>query len=117
MSQHPQGVSFLAAARGKCPVCGKGKLYKSYLKIADSCDQCGTNFRAATTGDGPVVFVILIAGFIACAGLFYSFIALDWPVIRLLIVWPTVAVIVSLILMPVLKGLMVASQLRHKVRD
>ncbi len=117
MSQPPQGVNFLAAALGKCPVCGKGKLYKSYLKIAEACDRCGTHFKAAATGDGPVVFVILIAGCIACAGLFYSFIALDWPVPRLLIVWPTVAVIISLILMPMLKGLMVASQLRHKVRD
>lgn len=117
MSQPRQGVKFLAAAFGKCPVCGEGKLYKSYLKIAETCDRCGTNFKTADTGDGPVVFVILIAGFVACAGLFYSFIVLNWPVLRLVIVWPLVAVVLSLILMPMLKGLMVASQLRHKVRD
>lgn len=118
MSDEKRGkVHFLAAAFGRCPACGKGRLYRSYLKIADSCDRCGVNFKAADTGDGPVVFVILIAGFMACAGLFYSFIALNWSMTRLLVVWPAVAVVVSLILMPMLKGLMVASQLRHKVRD
>ena len=117
MSQPRPGVNFLAAALGKCPVCGKGKLYKSYLKVAEQCDRCGTNFKAAETGDGPVVFVILIAGFAACAGLMYSLLALNWPVTRLLIVWPAFAVVLSLVLMPMLKGLMVASQLRHKVRD
>ena len=110
-------MSFAAGATGRCPVCGKGRLYRSYLKLANSCAVCGADFKAAEAGDGPVVFVILIAGFMACAGLFYSFLVLDWSVTRLLIVWPAVAVILSLILMPVLKGLMVASQLKHKVRD
>ena len=117
MAEPRPGVNFAAAAFGRCPVCGKGKLYRSYLKIADSCGACGANFKAAETGDGPVVFVILIAGFVACAGVMYSLLALNWPVTQLLIVWPAVAVVLSLILMPMLKGLMVASQLRHKVRD
>ncbi len=117
MSEPRTGVNFAAAALGKCPVCGKGRLYRSYLKIADVCDRCGIDFKAAETGDGPVVFVILIAGFAACAGLMYSLMVLNWPITQLLIVWPAVAVVLSLILMPMLKGLMVASQLRHKVRD
>jgi uncharacterized protein (DUF983 family) len=108
---------FLAAALGKCPVCGQGRLFKSYLKIADACGACGMNFKAAETGDGPVVFVILIAGFAACVGLVVSLLGLGWPVWLLLSVWPAFAVVVSLILMPILKGLMIASQLKHKVRD
>jgi len=112
-----RGIDFVAAAFGRCPVCGKGKLFRSYLKVADACGACGTNFKAAETGDGPVVFVLLIAGFIACTGLLVSVLAWDWPVWKLLSVWPAVAVVLSLILMPMLKGVMVASQLRHKVRD
>jgi uncharacterized protein (DUF983 family) len=108
---------FLAAALGRCPVCGQGKLFKSYLKIADGCAACGTNFKAAETGDGPVVFVILIAGFAACTGLLVSLLAWNWSTEMLLIVWPAFAVILSLILMPMLKGLMVASQLKNKIKD
>ncbi|MBW8882928.1 MAG: DUF983 domain-containing protein [Asticcacaulis sp.] len=110
-------VNFAAAALGRCPACGKGKLFRSYLKVADACKVCGRNFKAADTGDGPVVFVILIAGAIACAGAMISLLAWDWSMTRMMVVWPAVALVVSLILMPVLKGLLVASQLRHKVRD
>ena len=106
-----------AAALGKCPVCGQGRLWTSYLKIADACGTCAADFKAAETGDGPVVFVILISGFAACVGLVISLLGFGWPVWMLLAVWPAFAVVLSLILMPVLKGLMVASQLKHKVRD
>lgn len=108
---------FLAAAIGKCPVCGQGRLFKSYLKVADTCGVCGADFKAAETGDGPVVFVLLIAGFAACVGLMVSFLGFNWPVWLLLAVWPAFAVLASLLLMPVLKGVMVASQLKNKVRD
>ncbi|WP_443747831.1 DUF983 domain-containing protein [Asticcacaulis solisilvae] len=112
-----RGTDFVAAVLGRCPACGKGKLFKSYLKVADACAICGVNFKAAETGDGPVVFVLLIAGFIACTGLLVSVLAWDWPVWKLLSVWPALAVALSLVLMPMLKGVMVASQLRHRVRD
>jgi uncharacterized protein (DUF983 family) len=110
-------VSFLNAAMGRCPVCGKGRLFKSYLKVEEACKSCGQNFKSADTGDGPVVFVILIAGFVACAGLMVSFLSWNWDIKTLLMVWPTTAVVLSLVLMPVLKALMIASQLKHKVRD
>ncbi len=110
-------TDFLAAAMGRCPACGKGKLFRSYLKVADACGVCATSFKAADTGDGPVVFVLLIAGFIAGAGLVVSVVAWDWPTWKLLSVWPPIAVALSLVLMPMLKGVMVASQLKHRVRD
>lgn len=113
----PIRIDFLSAAAGRCPVCGKGRLFKSYLKVADACNQCGQDFKAADTGDGPVVFVILIAGFAAGIGLVVSLLGYNWPVAWLLAVWPAFGVVLSLILMPVLKALMVASQLKNKVRD
>lgn len=121
MSDNPNAVvevKFAAAALGKCPVCGKGKLFRSWLKIADACSVCGANFKAAEAGDGPVVFVILIAGFLACAGLLTTFFMFpDWPIATHLLIWPAFAIIVSLLLMQPLKALMVASQLRHRVKD
>jgi uncharacterized protein (DUF983 family) len=111
-------VKFAAAALGKCPVCAKGRLFRSWLKIAEACSVCGTHFKAAEAGDGPVVFVILIAGFLACAGLLTTFFMFpDWLILTHLIIWPAFAVVVSLALMQPLKGLMVASQLRHRVKD
>jgi uncharacterized protein (DUF983 family) len=111
------GVNFAAAAMGRCPVCTKGKLFRSFLKLAAQCSNCGTDFKAADTGDGAVVFVILIAGFVTCFGMLYAFLNANWPAWVHLVVWPLVACGLSLGLMQPLKGLMVAAQLKNRVRD
>lgn len=110
-------AGFLKAALGRCPVCGKGKLYTSYLKVAKSCSVCAEDFSRANPGDGPVVVVIMIAGLVACSGLFISFMCWNWSPRLLLTVWPTDGVVVCLLLMPVLKGMMIASQIKNDVRD
>ena len=56
-----------AVARGlacRCPRCGQGKLYDGFLQVAPSCRACGLDFSFTDAGDGPAIFVILIAGFI-----------------------------------------------------
>ena len=49
----------------RCPRCGTGKLYAEYLKFAPRCTVCDLDYRFADSGDGPAVFVILIAGHLA----------------------------------------------------
>lgn len=117
MSAGANRLNWLAAACGRCPFCGKGRLFRSFLKPANRCDVCQNDLAVAEPGDGPVVFVILISGFIACAGLLVSFLVWNWPISLLLAVWPATAVITSLILMPILKALMITSQIRNRVRD
>jgi uncharacterized protein (DUF983 family) len=48
----------------KCPRCGQGKLFKGFLTIAPACERCGLDFGFTDAGDGPAVFIILIAGFV-----------------------------------------------------
>jgi uncharacterized protein (DUF983 family) len=118
MSDAPEPkFSFMQAALGTCPVCGKGKLFTSYLKVAKACQACGTDFSKANPGDGPVVMVIMLAGLVACSGLAVSLLAWNWSPVLILSVWPAVAIAVCLVLMPMLKGLMVASQIKNSVTD
>lgn len=49
--------------KGLCPRCGKGKMFKAWLKIADRCDACGLDYRFAAPDDGPAFFSLLIAAF------------------------------------------------------
>ena len=46
----------------KCPRCGRGRLYKGYLKVAARCEACGADLSKADSGDGPAVFIIFILG-------------------------------------------------------
>lgn len=54
----------LTGLRGGCPRCGRGRLFRGYLDVPPACDKCGLDFSFADAGDGPAVFVILIAGFL-----------------------------------------------------
>lgn len=50
-------VPLKAALRGRCGVCGEGKLFHGYLKLKSKCDHCQQDFTVADTADGPAFFV------------------------------------------------------------
>jgi uncharacterized protein (DUF983 family) len=51
----------------KCPRCGKGKLFSGFLTLRPACEACEQDYAFIDAGDGPAVFIILIAGFIVVA--------------------------------------------------
>ena len=54
-----------SALRGlacRCPRCGKGKLYAGFLDLRPRCEACGLDYTFIDTGDGPAIFIIMIAG-------------------------------------------------------
>jgi uncharacterized protein (DUF983 family) len=55
----------------RCPKCGKGKLFKSYLKQNDFCPECGESYRQYRADDGPAWLTILLTGHIVVPLLVY----------------------------------------------
>lgn len=107
----------LAGLAGRCPNCGEGHLFEGFLKVAPSCEACGYDLARADSGDGPAVFVILIAGFIvAFAALFVEF-AYHPPVWLHLVLWLPGVMIISLALLRPLKGIMLAAQFANKASE
>lgn len=107
----------LAGLAGRCPNCGEGHLFEGFLKVAPTCEACGCDFSKADSGDGPAVFVILIAGFVvAFAALFTEF-SFHPPVWVHLILWLPATVFLSLGLMRPLKGVMLAAQFMNKASE
>lgn len=49
---------------GKCPACGQGKLFTSYLKLTPTCAACGADFSTIRADDGPAWLTILLTGHI-----------------------------------------------------
>ncbi len=104
----------LAGLRGRCPGCGEGHMFDGFLKVAPACEACGYDLARADSGDGPAVFVIMIAGFVvAFSALFLEF-AAHPPVWVHLLLWLPATVILSLGLLRPLKGLMLAAQFVSK---
>ena len=54
-------------ARGfmcRCPSCGKGRLFRAFLKVADTCPNCGTDLHHQRADDAPPYFTMMIVGHI-----------------------------------------------------
>src|SRR5690606_34131216 len=74
-----QPSAFSAGLRMRCPQCGEGKVFASYLKFADRCRACGADFKSADAGDGPAVFVVLVVGAIVAPLLIILQFGFDLP--------------------------------------
>ena len=108
---------YLAGATGRCPHCGEGMLFDGFLKVAPRCAACGYDLSAADSGDGPAVFVILIAGFaVAFAALITEF-TIHPPMWVHLVIWLPLTLGLSLGLMRPLKGVLLAAQFMNKASE
>ncbi len=92
-------------------------MFEGYIDLAKSCEACGLDYAFADSGDGPAVFVILIAGFIVLGGALAVDAAYDPPVWLLLAIFAPLTLIVCLGLLRPLKGVLVASQYVNKAEQ
>lgn len=103
--------------RGKCPRCGDGRLYSGFLKVADNCGYCGLRYSFENAGDGAVPFLILIIGAIGVGLGAWVMLAFDTPIwVPILVAVPVVSIL-TLILLPRTKGLLIALQYVNEASD
>ncbi|MGA0608195.1 DUF983 domain-containing protein [Phenylobacterium sp. VNQ135] len=107
----------LAGAAGRCPNCGEGALFEGFLKVAPRCASCGYDLKAADSGDGPAVFVILVGGFLVAFAALFTEIAVHPPVWVHLLVFLPLALGVCLGLLRPMKGVMLAAQFVNKASE
>jgi uncharacterized protein (DUF983 family) len=49
---------------GRCPVCGKGRMFDGFLRVVEQCEHCAAPLGLARADDAPPYFTILIVGHI-----------------------------------------------------
>ncbi len=64
-------TGMLRGSAGRCPNCGKGGLFRAYLKPAERCAACAHELGAYRADDGPAYFTILIVGHLVIAPLLF----------------------------------------------
>jgi len=101
-------------ALGRCPNCGKGPLFEGFLGVAPDCRSCGYDLSAADSGDGPAVFVILIAGFVVAFGALFTMVAYRTSVAVTLAIWLPMTLVICLALLRPTKGVLLAAQFMNK---
>jgi len=106
-----------AGMKGLCPRCGQGKLFDGFLKMKPASANCGLDYTFADSGDGPVVFVILIVGFIVVGAALWMEVNINPPLWVHFLLWIPLASIFSLVLMRMLKGILINLQYRNNARQ
>lgn len=102
---------------GRCPACGRGKLFSGYLTLAPRCGSCGLSYDFADAGDGPAVFVILVTGFIVVGAALIVEIAYAPPYWLHALLWGPLAILLPLLLLRLFKGALIGLQYKHKAQE
>lgn len=99
-----------AGVKGRCPRCGRGKLFDGFLTPAKHCGTCELDFGFADAGDGPAVFIIMIVGFIVVGLALWTEINYrpDYWVHAAL--WLPLTIILPLALLRPAKGILICQQ-------
>ena len=105
------------AAFGRCPQCGRGKLFKGFLSLAPRCAACGLDFAFIDAGDGPAVFVILIVGFVVVGMALWLEVTVAPPLWVHLLLWIPLTFLLALPLLRALKGLMIGLQFKNHAAE
>jgi cytochrome c oxidase subunit 3 len=111
------GATLWRGIAGRCPACGRGRLFSGYLTLAPACEVCGLDYRFADSGDGPAVFVILVTGFIVVGAALVVEILYAPPYWLHAVLWGPLAILLPLVLLRWFKGVLIALQHRHKAEE
>ena len=117
MTYYPQLSPISTGLAGRCPRCGQGKLFSSFLKVADRCSVCDLDLSKADSADGPAFFImLLVPALIIPLAMWVEF--SYWPPLWLhAVLWTPLIIGLSVALLRPLKGVMVALQFKHQASD
>jgi uncharacterized protein (DUF983 family) len=109
-----------SALRGiacRCPRCGKGKLYAGFLTLAPRCENCGLDYAFIDSGDGPAIFIIMLAGAIVVACALIVEVKYQPPFWVHAVLWLPLIVVTTLLPLRSMKSLLIALQFHHKAAE
>jgi uncharacterized protein (DUF983 family) len=109
--ERPLGEAIRRGFLGRCPACGRGRLFRGYLKVVTSCKICGEDLSHQRADDAPAYLTMLIVGHVVGGGVLFS--EEQWPHSSLVLdalFWLTATIVMSLLILPRAKGAVVGQQ-------
>jgi uncharacterized protein (DUF983 family) len=110
IDDRPVKTAILRGLRCRCPNCGKGRMLDGYLKVRDTCPECGETFSHHRADDGPAYLTILVVGHILAPAILWVFIAYRPSPMTMIAMFGAGTLALSLLLLPMFKGMIVAIQ-------
>jgi uncharacterized protein (DUF983 family) len=94
----------------RCPHCGKGHMFCAYLKVADTCDDCGEQLNLHRADDFPPYIAIFIVGHLLVGLMLHlemTYSIAPWVYLATMV---PAALVLPLLLLPSIKGAVVGLQ-------
>jgi uncharacterized protein (DUF983 family) len=106
--------SVLRGLACKCPRCGRGKLFGGFLALRPGCESCGLDYAFIDTGDGPAIFIIMLAGAVVVACALIVEVKYQPPFWLHAVLWLPLILATTLLPLRSMKSLLIALQFHHK---
>ncbi len=110
LPRRPALPAMLRGLRRRCPNCGRGRMMARYLKVAPNCPVCGEDLSHHRADDAPPYLTIVVVGHIIVP--LILFVETRWalPNAVHLAIWLPPTLLLSLALLPAMKGAVVGLQ-------
>ena len=107
----------LAGLLGRCPRCGKGRLFEGFLTVRPRCECCDLDFSFVDSADGPAFFVSFFSGFVVAGAALAVELLYAPPFWVHAVLWLPLILITTLLPLRPAKGLLIAVQYHHKAEE
>ena len=102
-------TSIFRGWRGRCPRCGAGSLFGSFLKMQTNCPSCGLALEPFRADDAPAYFTIFAVGHVVVPlVLAFERYGNEPPLWFHALLWLPLSVVLALLLLPRIKGAVIA---------
>jgi uncharacterized protein (DUF983 family) len=102
---------------GRCPRCGRGRLFDGFLKVAPACPVCRLGLAGHDAGDGPAVAATFILGTVVVGLAALLELTVAPPLWVHAVLWGPLVVGGSIGILRPLKGATIAIQYRYRSVD
>lgn len=106
----PPMAAIVRGLSGRCPCCGKGRMFRAFLKVRDRCEACGEELHHHRADDFPAYVVILIVGHVLVPAVLYVETHFAPSYLTHLVLWLPTTLVLTIGLLQPTKGVIVALQ-------
>lgn len=102
--------ALLRGFKRKCPRCGEARLFAGYLSVNENCASCDLPFHEHRADDAPAWLTMVLALHLVVPIMLYVSTNYSMSDAANMVLWPTLISIVTLTLLPLLKGSVIGFQ-------
>ncbi|KQV31765.1 hypothetical protein ASC97_18960 [Rhizobium sp. Root1203] len=99
----------------RCPACGSGRLFRSFLKPVDNCAACGEAMHHHRSDDLPPYLTIVVIGHVIIAGYMMTDMVWPMPLWLTFTIWTPITLLATLMVIQPIKGGVIALQWAMKM--